>query len=1042
MAVTFAGQTGTESTITDEDGNFAVLVPDSGVSVTLTVNVAPPDAPMRDRLDNAGALTASVPGSTETGSNPAALTFTPTPDTSYTPVAFDFWRPLDTAPALANGPTASLADVAGVPVVPFANATVSDSQLDGQFSHDFSGTTLTLQRYLGSAAAPDVSDAFVGTGSVSLSNGPIGSGNVLLAGGAVGTYTEANGVLTITFADTGVTATTVDNVLHGLAFTSSPSSNPLVPGIVIGAQIDDANNDPIALNRNAIDPAGPHDQGPGGDMLSNVLTATINVNGPGTPGSDLTTGIGPASTFVEPNDRDPSAAAVTVDATADLTNLAHTTGTPSSVTMTITNAHAEDVLTFTNTADISGTYRGGTLTMTAVTGHTPTVAEWQAAIRSVQYYDTSDVPSPATRNITVTLTAGVNTASEQATVAIVPVNDSPILDNNVVVSLNDATEYQGTGTPIPVGAAGTLVSQIAGLQGGTPGNVVDPDGSNETNGATPTVPGIAISAFNTSDPGGRSVGTWYYSLDGGSTWTPFPNSISATHPLDLSATARIAFQSTSTDFNGQIPNAITFRAWDGFDGTANGAQGNLVDGAAVGQLAANNTAATAYSIASDTLPLTIVNVNNAPDARGSVSLPPISTTDQHPTGQTVGQLFDPGFSDPLDQQHIPVANPLGSNSNGFAGIAVTGNGATHNQGVWEYSVDNGATWTAIPTNVSQSNAVILPANARIAFQPMGGFSGYPGQLSVNLIDSSATTVAPGLTGAQLAAEGSGGVPLTAVTGVDISATGGSTAFSADPMVLSTLINPTPPTLPHATGFDPRPPRDTGFPDDLIHEPGDLGFWTTDDFLGRPLIPDLSLVGSVANRFIIVEQHAVISVPPNIFQDSLPQAQLSYEAKLPDGSSLPSWITFNANDLTFTGTPPRGAYGRLEILIRARDIAGNTADANFNILIGRQQEDLVALLKPGHHPHLFLPVHASSLTQGLQQATAAMANAEQKLTEHQAHTAPHVEAQAALLSDLPATHARAGGFSSALHAAGPMSALGRARAWLDTLHEMDRQKPAA
>jgi hypothetical protein len=222
-----------------------------------------------------------------------------------------------------------------------------------------------------------------------------------------------------------------------------------------------------------------------------------------------------------------------------------------------------------------------------------------------------------------------------------------------------------------------LVSQLVGLTGTTPGNVTDPDGAGLNNGAAPMAPGIAITGFSTTDAGGRSVGTWYYSTDGGATWVPFPTTISATWPLDLSSIDRIAFQPTATEFSGQIPNAITFRAWDGFDGTASGAQANLTGVTAFGQSAPRNTAATAYSIATDTLSLMIDNVNNAPDAQGSVTLPPVSVAELHPQGETVAQLFSGGFSDPLDNQAIAGANPFGSTSNTFAGIAITGNAAPH-----------------------------------------------------------------------------------------------------------------------------------------------------------------------------------------------------------------------------------------------------------------------------------------------------------------------------------------------------------------------------
>ena len=1040
VTVTFPGQTTPEATVTDSSGHYVVLVPDSGVPVTLTVSAAPPVAPTQDALDNPTQLAGSVPGGTVSGTDPASVTFTPAPGTSYTAVDYDFWRAPDTAPVLSGAPASPIIATTGTPVAPFPSVTVADAELDGSFGHDFSGTTLTVQRYVGNTAAPDAADVFTSGGTATsglfFSGGPSGSGNVVLGGVVVGTYTETGGKLTIAFAPTGVSSTTVDAVMNGITYVASLPVGALVPGIVIGVQIDDANNDPIPLGGNPLDPSGPHDQGPGGDLLSNVLKTTLNAQG-----------LPASATFIEPNDSNPAAAAVVVASAIDLTDIAHTAGTPSQITLSVAGGRAEDVLSFTNTPGITGTYAGGTMTLTAVPGASPTLADWQAAVRSVAFHDSSDVPDTTTRNITVTVTSGGNTASILSTVAIHPVNDSPILDTTIPVALTDSAEYQGSAAPPPAGTVGTLVSQLAGT---VPGNVADGDGAGLISGGVPGAAGIAITGFNTADAGGRSVGTWFYSIDNGSTWTAFPASISATQPLDLASTARIAFQPAATNFNGQIPNAITFRAWDQFDGTADGTQANLSGVTLFGQNAAPNTAATAYSIATESLPLMIDNVNNAPDAAGRATLPPVSVAEQHPQGQTVAQLFGPGFSDPRDLQYIAGANPYGSTPNGFAGIAITGNAAPHSQGTWEYSVDGGSHWTAIPSTVSTASAIILPAGAKIAFQPNGSFSGNPGQLTVHLIDSSPTLIAPGVTGLTLAGERPGGSPLAAITGVDVTLNGGSTAISSQTMPLNTTVTPlTPPPPAPPPPFNPNPQPST-FPDDNNHTPDGTQFWTTDDYLNRPLIPDLSLVGSVANRFVIVQQHAVVAVPRNIFQDSLPQAQLTFEAKLPDGSSLPSWISFNSNDLTFSGTPPADSHGRLSILIKARDIAGNTADATFNILIGRQQGDLLKLLRGRHHGDLYLPNHPATAGQALRAAIDGWADAEHALAQRQTAPDPapvdavqaRLAQQAAALAGLPPPGAAAGGFSAALHAAGPLSALGRARAWLDSLDDMVRQRPAA
>jgi hypothetical protein len=61
-------------------------------------------------------------------------------------------------------------------------------------------------------------------------------------------------------------------------------------------------------------------------------------------------------------------------------------------------------------------------------------------------------------------------------------------------------------------------------------------------------------------------------------------------------------------------------------------------------------------------------------------------------------------------------------------------------------------------------------------------------------------------------------------------------------------------------------------------------------------------GSEADHYVIVEQRAVIALPPN---------------------------------LTFYGTPPESAVGRIDIVIIARDIIDNSADAMFSILVGHR-----------------------------------------------------------------------------------------------------------
>lgn len=249
-----------------------------------------------------------------------------------------------------------------------------------------------------------------------------------------------------------------------------------------------------------------------------------------------------------------------------------------------------------------------------------------------------------------------------STVRVTPVNDTPILDNGIALTLPDGTE---DASATPSGATGFLVSTLAG-NGTGPGNVTDPDGP----GTVPSLAGIAITTADTAH------GNWWYSTDGGATWTRFASSsqtpVSDGNALHLVANAntRLYFQVTDPNWNGTVANAITFRAWDGFDGVANGTLSTLPSGLGGGV----NTPGSAYSSATKTLPLVVDPVNDAPIASGEATLPPVRQDNGNPPGDTVENLFTPRFDDSTD--HVTG----GSSANTLAGIAIVGNEAAARQG--------------------------------------------------------------------------------------------------------------------------------------------------------------------------------------------------------------------------------------------------------------------------------------------------------------------------------------------------------------------------
>src|SRR5262249_51146217 len=115
---------------------------------------------------------------------------------------------------------------------------------------------------------------------------------------------------------------------------------------------------------------------------------------------------------------------------ADLDN-----STLSSATVSVTGnfASAEDVLSFTNVpatmGNIAGSYNAATGVMTlSSAGNTATVAQWQAALRAVQYANSSDNPSTAARTVTYQINDGAtNSNTVTSTVNVTAVNDASVL---------------------------------------------------------------------------------------------------------------------------------------------------------------------------------------------------------------------------------------------------------------------------------------------------------------------------------------------------------------------------------------------------------------------------------------------------------------------------------------------------------------------------------------------------------------------------------------------------------------------------------------
>jgi hypothetical protein len=160
----------------------------------------------------------------------------------------------------------------------------------------------------------------------------------------------------------------------------------------------------------------------------------------------------------------------------------------------------------------------------------------------------------------------------------VPQNAAPILDSTRSPAFSAIDEDAGP----PLGAVGMLVSQLVDFA--SPSGQVD----NVTDADSGALLGIAITAADTTH------GTWYYSINGGTTWSALGAvATNSARLLAADANTRLYFQ-PDANYNGTLASAVTFRAWDQTSGR-NGALANT----------STNGGSTAFSTATDTASLVI-----------------------------------------------------------------------------------------------------------------------------------------------------------------------------------------------------------------------------------------------------------------------------------------------------------------------------------------------------------------------------------------------------------------------------------------------------
>lgn len=225
--------------------------------------------------------------------------------------------------------------------------------ISGQDSETLASATVTL------------TNVVTGEDLLSFTNDSLTMGNIS------GSYNSATGVLTLT--SSGATATQAEwqAALRAVTYANTSDKPSTTQRSV-----------EFVVNNGAPD--------------SNVVTSTINITA--VNDAPVVSGIETAAKLYAPN-----AAATTITSTLTLGDLDNTNLT--GATVSIAGYQAGDTLIFTDTPNITGAFAAGTLTLSG----TDTVANYEAALRSIKYVSSSN--SPAARTISFQVTDGTDSSN-------------------------------------------------------------------------------------------------------------------------------------------------------------------------------------------------------------------------------------------------------------------------------------------------------------------------------------------------------------------------------------------------------------------------------------------------------------------------------------------------------------------------------------------------------------------------------------------------------------------------------------------------------
>ncbi|MCQ4240269.1 Ig-like domain-containing protein [Stutzerimonas stutzeri] len=389
---------------------------------------------------------------------------------------------------------------------------------------------------------------------------------------------------------------------------------------------------------------------------SNVATVTLTITA--VNDAPVLTTSGGGSTFTE------NGSAAVIDSGLTLIDVDNATLASATAAITGNFASGQDLLLFVNDGssmgNISASYDAGTgvLTLTSA-GASATLAQWQAALRSITYSNGSDAPSTATRTISFRVNDGTADSNVATTVLnVTAVNDAPQITAPPILSVTEdqASALTGISFTDPDAAASTVVATFSvssGSLAATSGGAVTVGGTSSALTLTGSLANINayIAASNlsfTTAANATSAVTLTVTInDGGNTGNGGTLTDSKTATLQVTAindaptvANPIADQSATEDqplnfqfaantfadvegdtltYSAQLAGGSPLPAWLSFDPVTRTFSGNPTNGD-VGPLSIQVTADDGQGgTVTDTFDILVTNTNDAPSVANPIS---------------------------------------------------------------------------------------------------------------------------------------------------------------------------------------------------------------------------------------------------------------------------------------------------------------------------------------------------------------------------------------------------------------------------------------